>query len=110
MEDLQSSDSHSNPQFLVKSENVDLRTPPPHFGKSMPLDIPIGTLSSSYSDSQFLSTSCPEAWVGDHIPIPSASLPAKLEMEKPFYKALKKPMEKIKRNSIGNNNYKRVLI
>ncbi|KAL7638274.1 UNVERIFIED_CONTAM: hypothetical protein RMT77_010838 [Armadillidium vulgare] len=101
MEDLQSSDSHSNPQFLVKSENVDLRTPPPHFGKSMPLDIPIGTLSSSYSDSQFLSTSCPEAWVGDHIPIPSASLPAKLEMEKPFYKALKKPIEKIKRNSIG---------
>ncbi|KAB7501647.1 Vacuolar protein sorting-associated protein 13D [Armadillidium nasatum] len=101
MEDLQSSDSHSNPQFLVKSENVDLRTPPPHFGKSMPLDIPIGTSSSSYSDSQFLSTSCPEAWVGDHIPIPSASLPAKLEMEKPFYKALKKPIEKIKRNSIG---------
>lgn len=44
----------------------------------------------------YISTSCPESWQHEAAILASSSLPDKLEMERPFFKALKKP--KITRN------------
>lgn len=98
MEDLHLSQSQSGHHILMKSENMPPKASSSQSSNNMsfagigsaPLDVSNEAWTFSPANVPYISSSCPEMRSSAHHKLYSSSLPDKLEMEKPFYKALKK--------------------
>lgn len=95
MEDLQQLDTSAQHRFLMKSDTLPLQSPdgPAPYGMHLhPGHHPHMHFMKEHHVPEFISTSCPERFPHQPVCFTSSSLPDKLKMEKPFFKAAQKPV------------------
>ncbi|XP_047493790.1 vacuolar protein sorting-associated protein 13D-like isoform X6 [Penaeus chinensis] len=95
MEDLQQLDTNAQHRFLMKSDTLPMQSPdgPAPYGMHLhPGHHPHMHFLKEYHVPEFISTSCPERYPHHPVCFTSSSLPDKLKMEKPFFKAAQKPI------------------
>ncbi|XP_037794090.1 uncharacterized protein LOC119589562 [Penaeus monodon] len=107
MEDLQQLDTNSQHRFLMKSDTLPLQSPdgPAPYGMHLhPGHHPHMHFLKEHHVPEFISTSCPEHYPHQPVCFTSSSLPDKLKMEKPFFKAAQKPVPRRHLESVSSQS------